>query len=244
MGQINLPDNWIDEKRDLQRQIDELRAAFGLASALISRGGLRITNDAFFEMLSSAGVEIVYIGPSATAGHQTFAFRRSDGSPVFTIQLDVTSGTDFWALWDRSGQIVVSDDVQSGHGLARPWLSVPLYPQFTPTLSPGYWAISSTNITTEKVLWEGRIPLVSHPKISVDGVWGQASGSNSSTYKLYVNGTVVGTWSETTVTTALRGPYDVSSFHDQQNAAIQVRATATGTGDVAAQVLSCYLRQT
>lgn len=246
MGQINLPDNWIDEKRDLQRQIDELRAAVGLSSATISRGGLTIENDAFFKMLSSGGVQIVYIGPSAIPGHQGIVFRRSDGTLVMDTQYDVVSATDFWAFWDRSGHIVMSDDVQAGVGLARPWLSVPMNPMFSMAANIlwSYMNLTVASVTTETVLWEGRIPLATHPKVQVNGVWGQASGSNNSTFKLYVDGSSVGTWTENGVLDAgVKGPFDISSVHDRTDLVVQVRASASGTGNVACHVHNLALRQ-
>lgn len=246
MGQINLPDNWIDEKRDLQRQIDELRAAVGLSSATISRGGLKITNGAFFEMQDASGNTVVYIGPDPGGGpSQVFQLWRPGGHSILVTQLDVTSGRYFTAIRDWLGHIIVSDDVQTG-GMARPYLPVPLYPLFSMAASSfwQYMNIPASAVASETLLWEGRIPLVSHPRISVDGVWGTASGTNTPTYKLYVNGVAVGTWTAGLATALLQGPYDISSLLDSTNVVVQVKASATGTGNIAVQVLGCYLRQT
>lgn len=248
MGQVNQPADIITKLADLERQIDELRRSVGLSSATISRGGLTIKNDAFFEMISASGQVVAYIGPSATAGHQTIQLRRSDGTLVLDTQVDVASGLDYWAMWDRNNQILVADDVQSGHGLARPYLSIPMYQLFTTNVALGsvvaYNTVDATAIATEKALWEGRIPLGSHPRISIDGVWGQGSGSNNTTFKLYVAGTSVGTWTENgALETARKGPFDITSVIGSESVSVQLKAVSSGTGVVAAQVFGCYLRQ-
>jgi hypothetical protein len=248
MGQVNQPADIISRIADMQRQIDELRRSVGLSSATISRGGLTIKNGAFFEMISDTDTQTVYIGPSIDAGHQTFQVRRTDGTLVLDTQKDQVSGNDYWALWGRDNQMLVSDDVQSGHGLARPYLSIPMYQLFTTNVALGsvvaYNTVDATAITTEKALWEGRIPLGSHPRITVDGVWGQASGSNNTTFKLKVAGGVVGSWTENgTLEVARKGPYDITSVIGNESITVQVTAVSSGSGAVGCQVFGCYLRQ-
>jgi hypothetical protein len=247
VGQVNQPADIISRIADMQRQIDELRRSVGLSSATISRGGLSIENNAFFRMLTALGVQLVYIGPDGSGG-QAIQIRRADNTLVLDTQTDALSGHDFWAMWDRNNQILVSDDVQSGHGLARPYLSIPMYQLFTTNVGLGsivaYNTIDATAITTEKALWEGRIPLGSHPRISVDGVWGQASGANNTTFKLKVAGTAVGTWTESgALEVARKGPFDITSVIGSESIPVQVTAVATGSGAVGAQVFGCYLRQ-
>lgn len=158
MGQINLPDNWIDEKRDLQRQIDELRAAVGLASATISRGGLLIKGGAFFEMKDASGNVVVYIGPDPGGGpSQVFQlWRPGTGVAILATQQDVTSGRYFTAIRDYLGNIIVSDDVQTG-GLARPYLEYPM----TPAQVGNFQQTASASFVS---LWVAE-PEFQHPKI-------------------------------------------------------------------------------
>jgi hypothetical protein len=244
MGQINLPDNWIDKVRDLQRQIDDVRAAVGLASATITKGGLKLLQGAFLSMVNASGIEVFYVGPDGN-GFQGIQMHRRTGSVVFTVQRDATSGDDFWALWEKGGHIVVSDDIQSG-GLARPWLHIPMYALFSMAATSvyGYMNLPVSSVTTETDLWKGRIPLVLHPRIGLEGIWGAASGSNSSTYKLYVDNVVVGTWNETGIVDGVRGPFDISTLIERTDVQVKVTVTASGTGSVACQVYSCYTRQT
>jgi hypothetical protein len=246
VGQVNQPEDLISKVADLQRQVDELRRAVGLSSATISRGGLTITNNAFFEMDDNAGHLVVYIGPDA-GGNQIFQLWRPGGAAIMATQLDVPSGRYFTAIRDWLGHIIFADDIQTG-GLAFPYLAVPMYPLFTTNVAAGsvvaYNTVNVSAITTETALWEGRIPLGSHPRISIDGVWGQGSGSNNTTFKLYVGGSVVGTWTENgTLEVARKGPFDISGVFGNESVQVQLKAVSSGTGVVGAQVFGCYLRQ-
>lgn len=246
MGQVNLPSNILDQVAELRREIADLRGAFGLSSATISRGGLTINGGAFFKMDDASGNVVVYIGPDPGGGpSQVFQLWRPGGEAIMATQLDVPSGRYFTAIRDYLGRIIFADDVQTG-GMAYPYLSVPMYPLFSIAASSivGYSTVNASAITTETTLWEGRIPLGSHPRIRIDGVWGQGSGSNNTTYKLYVAGSVVGTWTENgTLEVASKGPFDISAVFGNEGIQVQLKAVSSGTGVVAAQVFGCHLRQ-
>lgn len=246
MGQQNLPSNILDQVAELRRQIADLRGAVGLSSATISRGGLTIKNNAFFEMDDGSGRLVVYIGPDGS-GNQIFQIWRPGGQAIMATQLDIPSGRYFFAIHDFIGNQIVADDVQTG-GLAKPYLAVPMYPLFTTNVAAGsiiaYNTVNASSITSETALWEGRIPFGSHPRISIDGIWGQGSGSNNTTFKLYVAGTVVGTWTENgTLEVARKGPFDISSVFGNESVQVQLKAVSSGTGVVGCQVFGCYLRQ-
>lgn len=245
MGQINTPSNLLDRIKRLEQQHQQLWKALGLTSATIEKGGLTLLNDAFLKMVDDNQDEIVYIGPDEQ-GVQIISVRREGGARVlytYTSQ----GGGQFWALTDNNDRIIVSDDAETGTGLARPWLPVPLFPQFVPsTPAPGVsgaWAISATEIATEKTLWEARAS-ISHPYIEIDGTWGHASGTGNITYRLYVGGSVVGTWVETAGVTARRGPYQVGAAFGNDWHPVRVTAQTGGTGEVWCAPLGCYLRQT
>lgn len=124
-----------------------------------------------------------------------------------------------------------------------PWTPVPLYPLFNPLGAAGALNYSSVNVGS-LASWEGRIYVTHHSFIEVDGIWGQASGSNTVTYVLQLGGFTVGTWTTTTVLDVGRkGPFDISPYRDQQFLKVEVKITSsTGSGTVATQVLGCYLR--
>jgi hypothetical protein len=243
VGSVNQRGNMLDRIKAMEAELKRLRAATGLSSATIRRGGLTLLDDAFLRVVDDTGVEIVYFGPD-NEGRQILRIRREGGSDVMWTGF-TSGGNQFWRLTDRTNRELISDDTESG-GIARPWLSVPLYARFSMAASStyGYMNLAASSIASETVLWDGRIPLVSHPRLSISGIWGQASGSNSATYRLKVNGTQVGTWSTGALENGEHGPYNIGAWLDHTNAEVQLTVQASGTGQVAAQVYGCWLRQT
>jgi hypothetical protein len=128
--------------------------------------------------------------------------------------------------------------------LVEPQWPVVVYPQFQRSEAlgtSGYSSIAAGSLFS----WEGRIR-ASHPKIEIDGVWGQSSGSNTTTYAIKLGGNVVGQWTVGgALEVARHGPYDISAFIGQDWLKIEVSITASsGTGQVAFQPLGLYFRQT
>lgn len=244
MGQVNQPSNLLDRIKRLERQYQQLWKALGLTSAIIERGGLTLVNDAFLRMIDDNQDEIVYLGPD-DQGKQIIRVRREGGTTVlYTYTAD--GGLQFWALTDNAGRIVVSDDAETGTGLARPWLPVPLYPTFLPSApdpgDTGRWAIDSTQLLSETTLWEGRAT-VSHPWVEIDGAWGHASGTGPITYRLHLDTDQVGTWTATDAITNRQGPFNVTSHIGNDWVAVRLTAQTSGTGEVRCAPLGCYLRQ-
>lgn len=123
------------------------------------------------------------------------------------------------------------------------WMPVPLYPLFVSIIGAGAGGYAQVPAGT-LVSWEGRLNATHHSRIHIDGIWGQASGSNTATFELTVGGIPVGSWTETnTFSVANRGPYDISTGKDQPFIKVQLNITASsGSGNVAFQVLACFLR--
>ncbi|GAB3467066.1 hypothetical protein [Actinophytocola sediminis] len=244
MGQVNQPSNLLDRIKRLELQYQQLWKALGLTSATIEKGGLTLLNDAFIRMIDDNQDEIVYIGPD-NQGKQIIRIRREGGNNVLYTYTAV-GGRQFWALTDNEGRIIVSDDAETGAGLARPWLPVPLYPAFLPSAPDpgitGRWAIDSTELLSEKTLWEGHAT-ISHPWIEIGGTWGHASGTGPITYRLYVGADYVGSWVVTAATTDRRGPFAVADHVGHDWVPIRLTAQTNGTGEVLCAPLGCYLRQ-
>lgn len=242
MGLVNQPQDLLTRVRDLERQVREAYKKSGLSSTHISKGGLTLSGDAYLKMIDDLDVEILYIGPD-TNGKQTIRIRREGGSDIFYSAF-TGGGAQFWKLTDRFNRQLVSDDPDAG-GLARPWLSVDLYPLFSMAASSvyAYMNLPVASVTSETVLWEGRLPLAAQPAIQVAGVWGQASGTNSATYRLKVGSTTVGTWSTGALENSAKGPYDIAAFLEQADVPVQLTVTASGTGNVAAHAAGCWTRQ-
>jgi hypothetical protein len=244
MGLELQPGNVLERIKELERRVTAIYKKVGIASAVIRQGGLTLLDDAFLRMVDDNGTEIVYFGPD-DQGRQIIRIRREGGSDVMWTGF-TGAGNQFWRLTDRFGnRELFSDDTENG-GIARPWLSVPMYVLYSMSASSvyGYMNIAATSIGSETVLWEGRIPLVSHPRLAISGVWGQASGSNSATYRLKLNSTQVGTWSTGGLENSEKGAFDIDGYLDQTNVVVQLTVQASGSGQVGAHVFGCWLRQT
>lgn len=243
MGLELLPRDILARLKSLEKRVAEFYKKVGISSAIIRSGGLTLLEDAFLRMVDGDGTEILYFGPDEL-GRQIIRIRREGGSDVLWTGF-TGAGNQFWRLTDRFARELASDDTENG-GLARPWLSVPTYPLFSMAASSvySYLNLPAASVASETTLWEGRIPLVSHPRLSVSGIWGQASGSNSTTYRLKVGGTQVGTWVSTTIENASKGPFDIDASLDQSNVSVTLTAQATGTGNIACQIYGLWMRQT
>ncbi len=117
IGDAALPPDIMRMLRDLDRRLRELAAARRLESSSISGGRLLITDD--------AGTEIVLVGDITDQDGVTsrgWALRRQNDRSALTLFGDPDQ--QFWAGWDASGHIIVSDDGVTGTGLARPYLPV------------------------------------------------------------------------------------------------------------------------
>lgn len=243
MAATNLPEDLGTWKRDIERQLRELRDRVGNVSGFVGEGGLQIGDGGSLKMVSVGGVQILFFGPDPVTGKQIIRIKRDNGADVFFTYY--SGSNQFWALTDNRSVPVVSDDAFSGVGLARPWLPVDMHPLFDMAAGVpfGYRNLPVAQVTSATALWEGRLVMASHPKLEIDGVWGQASGANNSTYRLIVDGTQIGSWSETGLVADSRGPFDIAPWIDLAYVPIQVTVQASGTGNVACQVLGCAQRQ-
>lgn len=237
--------DWVVRKiRDLEAQIEELRAARSGEAMSVGSGGITINDDGFLRMVDDNEKLVVYFGPD-DAGRQVIRLQREGGKLV--LYTGWAGSTQFWALTDREGRVSFSDDALAGKGLARPWLPVYLTPTYVPSTPAvgvtGTWCLDSTQVATEVGLWEGRAS-ITHPWIQVDGVWGHATGSGTVTYRLKVNGTQVGTWTATSGVVSRQGPFSVANWVGYDWSPVTVTAEqATGSGAVRCHVLGCYLTQ-
>lgn len=102
---------------------------------------------------------------------------------------------------DAAGNIVFSTDAATGQRLSTPFLSLPMQARwrggpFLTDTAAGDYSIVASAVTAETFLWTTVIPQTLHPKIQWAGVIGRITGTTSTpTYRLYINGTLVGTWS-------------------------------------------------
>lgn len=109
------------------------RPALGVSSGNfeVNGGIVKVSGDGGISMVSTAGVEIFSARgqTSEAAGNGTpqpeVRMYRADGTPAFYMWdpfPDYDTFGQFWAWYDRGGNIVVGDDVITGRGLARPYM--------------------------------------------------------------------------------------------------------------------------
>lgn len=226
MGKINAASDIISQIRDLRRKVEDLVKRVGLSSAVISSGGLLIKDGGTFKMIDDDGVEIVYFGP-VVQGESTasgWIFKNDAGTQMFTLSGDESS--QFWALRDSTGRIVVSNDANSGAGLGTPW--IPLQPPAHIDM----FSVQNTSYTTIAVSY----PFVQHPRIKAYLTGHTSSGSGN--LRLLVNGTQLG--SALTLGTSAAGitldeliPNWGSTVNPFDSVTIELQARASTAGQFA-----------
>lgn len=201
-----------------------------------------------------AGVITLFSGPSSVNVNP-------DGSPQWVTYLRDAAGiarlafydplplTDgfiqvMWE-WDHLGSVLRTSDRLGGW--AEPWFSFTMYPFMAPPA--GVYSYMGANVNVaEQTLWEGRIGYMSHPYIGIDVLGGASSGTNTTRYRLKVNGTTINTWDVVglgffgTPTLAIgAGGVVIGS----RNVGVQLTAQSlSGSGSYACQIYGTYMRQT
>lgn len=154
------------------------------------------------------------------------------------------------AITDQSGNILFSADRVNGSRLSTPSIPVPLYPEFgNRTTGHGYMTALASDIgTTETQIWEGQLPQVTHSGIHWRFLGGDLTAStNTTTYRLYVNGSMVDSFSAAGQTvrdqsifaafiaaTPTYGTYGVG-------VAITAQCTASNSNQIGCQLISCNM---
>jgi hypothetical protein len=223
-----------------------------LRNASISEGGLTIKGG-FLRMKSAAagGVDTFYVGPITPAlpdgSYQPGVIvRRNDGTTALLLWDPIPDPggpngySQFLGWYDRTGHAIVTDDTDSGQGIARPWLPLPL-PQSTLIAS---WP--STSSTTDGIIAE------SQASLQQVKLWWNASTiadpGVTGTVQLKISyGSTTVTSDPHPITATLGFINDVITLPDGffgQSAVIDVMAHVTGgTGKVYCQTWTLYGRQ-
>lgn len=140
-----------------------------------------------YSMQISSGGLIINNGGGITIG------------PGGSIQLPA-GGT----ITDAVGNILFSADSLTGQRLSTPFLAIPMIPKWTggalqTNTGVADYTIPASSVTAETTMWQGFVPQVLHPKIACEATIGRVTGTTSTpTYRMYLAGTLVGTWSQTT----------------------------------------------
>ena len=153
------------ELRDIKRRLANLEVNNRLANATIGGDGRR----GRLRVLDAQNTEVGVIGdlgvPDNTGAPQTgLIFRRQGGGAALTV-FDPAPGdgfNQFVAIFDRTGNIVVSDDTESGAGLALPWL-----PLSWVSLDQAKWSTTSSSSPVPQFV---AVYFKQHPKMYLIGL--------------------------------------------------------------------------
>jgi peptidoglycan hydrolase-like protein with peptidoglycan-binding domain len=233
--------NLEDAVRDLQQQVNAL-------------GQKTLRAAGSFYTATSSGIRTFETGPDYTlpvmpdgtpqwgttirdASTGQKRFQLWDFDPLVGSFIQITN------MWDHLGNTVFSTDINGG--IAEPWQPVPLYPKFA--LPAGTFQYSSLAVNAvETDMWAGKIGKLYYPRIGLSGVFGAASGTNTTRYRLKVAGVTLGTWDVAGLTNMAVGAFATSGAAALLSIGLDVVITAqtlSGTGSFAIQLIDCQLRQ-
>jgi hypothetical protein len=242
------PDFWQQVRQIAREEVAKSSRSAPLKNAAISSGGLTIQQGGSLVLMNNAGTgEQFYVGPVLPnmpdgTGQPGVIFRREDGSLALAMYDPDTSGAfkQFLALYDRSHNVIVSDDTDSGQGLARPY--VPMSGFYRAKYSD--WTVQTTS-TTFETLWRGEM-IKQHPRLSVATNASMDTSGSTGEIKVLVNGVQLGTSVATVgfaLTTSLFGPAAVDVDH-MKLLAVEIQGrVASGAGALRVEPLHAIGRQ-
>jgi hypothetical protein len=160
---------------------------------------------------------------------------RADGSLALSMydpDPTVTGYQQFLAVWDRGGSVVLSDDTNSGQGMARPYLSGGFEPaRFTD------FAYSTTSATFETVAHQ--YVTKQQPRLQVRVQASMDTAATTGEVRVLVDGTQLGSTTSEAFAISTRdfGPTAITGVHMQAvHVEIQGRVTS-GSGALKIQPL-------
>lgn len=248
---LNYPKNmgteWLKLKQDVKSaftsansRVPYQKIAAGILKVSTS---LEVLAGAFMKFVWPSGDDGIFLGRFQYVGspHDGMIIYNYDGTFRFLSINKVSDGSGYTAIYDHTGNIVVSDDSVAEKGLARPWISH-TFTNTTEIAAPP--AARQTGNTTDTALVSTISP-VQHPKMSIwFYVYIQTSPATAtvkvkdvtSGETLYTSGALTAGYQH--VTFAL-GTWN---FGDDHQFDVTI-ARASGTGNVGITVLSLTGRQ-
>lgn len=153
-------------------------------------------------------------------------------------------------LMSRLARVEAQLKILTGKSPSFPPSPVHLYPRWTPALqtatATAYATAPASAVIGMSTLWEGRIEYVSHPCLSIYGVWGDLDSMLPSITYQITAGVNAFTWQSIGQVTE-KHLFDVSGLVQQSDVqvtlSVQSIGTATGTDRILVSPLGCYLRQ-
>src|ERR1700743_597202 len=138
----------------------------------------------------------------------------------------------------------------TGRSPSFPPVPIPLYQRWTPTpqtaTSTAYATAAASSVIGMTTLWEGRIEYVSHPCLSIYGVWGDLDSMLPIIRYQLTAGVNAFTWQSTGAVTE-KHQFDITGLLQQSDVqitlSVQSIGTATGSDRILVSPLGCYQRQ-
>lgn len=244
------PKDMATEWMNLKKQV---KGAFTSANtkpafSKIAAGTLRV----FTSLIVEAGAQIVARYESGVNGiyfgrmtHNDlpadgFVIADGNGNQRFLTFTRVSDGYGYTAILDGTGEVVMSDDADSGMGLGRPWLHHTFADTTEIALPP---ANRQTALTTDTAVVSAMTP-VQHPRMRLEAYIYIQTGGSTCNYKVknVFTGTTLlsGTSSGGYITEDFDCPVD--AFGDTVQLDITIRR-ASGSNNVGITVLSLVGRQ-
>jgi hypothetical protein len=206
---------------------------------------LEILAGAYLRFFYNGGADGIFMGRVLDHGgvdSDGIYIRRNGGGTAFTSTTRASDGYGFTAIWDKPGNVVVSDDAGSEQGLARPWLSHTFADTAELTTPPaGRQATGTTDTTVISTMAH-----VQHPKMEFWGYVYIQTGGATAEVKFKNISTGATMYAATQADGFMSGNFVVDAnwdFGDWHQIDVTVRR-ASGTGNVGFTLLQLMGRQT
>ncbi|GIJ25488.1 hypothetical protein Vqi01_06500 [Micromonospora qiuiae] len=222
---------------DLEQLVRELIAGRRLEAASIGRGGVTVKDGGTFRVKDIDGVDLAWMGLDPQSGLRGTVLRRAGGAVAFAaFGTGAVGDSGFAALYDLAEQYVVSDDIASGRGLARPYIPVQLGEVTIPT--------TTTTSGTFTDMAAGTMP-VQHPVLFAHVLARASDGTTAGEVRMTLNGEQVGepaTVDAGAFVHMYLGPATVDAVYEYghlHRVRVQARRTA-GSGEIGVRVMSMH----
>jgi hypothetical protein len=240
------PGFWARVQQMIDTSIGKAMRSVSPRGASLSEGDFTITGGTL-KVLAPDGGNSFWLGsivPALPDGSYQpgFILRREDGTLAAALFDPTPVPGDyhqFFALYDRAGNVIVSDDTNSGQGIARPYVPSAFYPSRFADFTA-----SSTAAAFETV-FDARVPK-QHPCLEVGYRASMDTTGTTGEVRVMVNGVQLGATSTEGFAVASRftGSFPVAGAHlSQLIVEIQARRTSA-TGALRVEPLYCMGRQT
>lgn len=247
MGRYNTDEvNLVDEIARLRKRVEALESGSRAGSTSVDNGSFTVKNGLFRVQNPNNGNFVIYMGNVTNVGggdwaSQGWIYKRGNGTTAFALY-GPDDESQYWALYDEAGNIIVSEDAGAGQGLARPWLPL----QFVDSTSVS--APTATTTSASYVALQTTRYRRQHPKIRAYILVRASDGTTTGEVRVGLGGSPDVQIGANIIVTA--GMYsgaviegDVPGTWDQEvELEIQAKRTA-GAGTIGVRCMGAWGRQ-